>query len=187
MAISIEGLVIGVGIDARAELDREFEAHLAESPTLAFRLAYSVLRSREEAEDVAQEALTRAYRQFHRLRDRTKFRSWLTRTAWRLALDRVRANRRRSVRETGHAVPEQHASTVEDVEQRERADALWRAIDALPGKLRLVIVLANMEGHGTAEVASLLGIPEGTVKSRLFDARRRLKDALSWMHVNHAR
>ncbi len=187
MPFSVERLATGVTVDGEADLEREFEARFAESPTLAFRLAYSVLRNREEAEDVAQEALLRAYREFRRLRDRERFRSWLTRTTWRLALDRIRAHRRRTVRETAHAIAEPEGSTVDDVEERERAESLWRAIDALPEKLRLVIVLANMEGHDTREVAALLAVPEGTVKSRLFDARRRLKDALSWMHTTSTR
>ena len=64
---------------------------------------------------------------------------------------------------------------------------LWRAIDALPEKLRLVIVLANMEGHDVKEVAALLGLPQGTVKSRLFSARQRLKEQLQWTLSDPAR
>ena len=60
----------------------------------------------------------------------------------------------------------------------ERAARLWRAIDALPEKLRVVTVLAAIEGHGVREVAALLGIPDGTVKSRLFDARQKLQELL---------
>ena len=55
---------------------------------------------------------------------------------------------------------------------------VWTAIDALPEKLRVVIVLASIEGHDVREVAVLLRIPEGTVKSRLFLARQKLKKAL---------
>ena len=62
--------------------------------------------------------------------------------------------------------------------ERLRADELWRAIDSLPNRLRVVIVLANIEGHSVADVGSLLGVPSGTVKSRLFHARRRLKELL---------
>jgi RNA polymerase sigma-70 factor (ECF subfamily) len=60
----------------------------------------------------------------------------------------------------------------------DRTSDLWAAIDNLPEKLRIVIVLASIDGHDVREVAGLLRIPEGTVKSRLFLARQRLKEAL---------
>src|SRR5881628_1843888 len=72
------------------ELNREFEARLVESSTLAFRVAYGVLRHRQDAEDVAQEALVKAYRNFRQLRERDRFRAWLVRLTWRLAIDRQR-------------------------------------------------------------------------------------------------
>jgi RNA polymerase sigma-70 factor (ECF subfamily) len=157
------------------ELDREFEARLVESSTLAFRVAFSVLRQREDAEDVAQEAYARAYQRFRQLRDREKFRGWIVRMTWRLALDRRRGERRRTTREQ-RAAPEPITDTmVAD----ERAALVWQAIDALPEKLRMVTVLAGIEGHDMRGVGALLGLPEGTVKSRLFDARRRMKEYLS--------
>jgi RNA polymerase sigma-70 factor, ECF subfamily len=172
------GRVVG-GLDEA--LDQEFEARLVESSTLAVRVAYSVLRQREDAEDVAQEAFARAYRAFGQLRDRQRFRTWLVRMTWRLAINRWRADRRRSTRETAHAEAVRPEPTTEEmVDGRRRAAELWRAIDALPEKLRLVIVLASIEGHDLAEVAALLGLPVGTVKSRLFEARRRLKEQLQW-------
>jgi RNA polymerase sigma-70 factor (ECF subfamily) len=162
---------------ADSTLDLEFEARLRDSGTLAFRVAYGVLRHREDAEDVAQEAFARAFHHFRRLRDREKFRSWLVRTTWRLAIDRWRADRRRTQREqtVGLAPP----ATIEDLaSSSERAKRLWGAIDALPEKLRVVIVLAAMEGHDVREVARLLRLPEGTVKSRLFLARKGLAENL---------
>ena len=72
------------------------------------------------------------------------------------------------------------------LEARERAEHLWRAIDALSEKLRVVIVLAGIQGHDIKEVAALLELPEGTVKSRLFAARQQLKEALSWMAPDHS-
>jgi len=60
----------------------------------------------------------------------------------------------------------------------ERTSRVWRAIEDLPEKLRLVTVLAALEGHDVAEVARLLRVPEGTVKSRLFLARKRLAESL---------
>lgn len=165
------------------DLAREFEARLVESSTLAFRVAFSVLRQREDAEDVAQEAFAKAYRNFQQLRDRDRFRAWLVRMTWRMALDRQRANRRRAERETRVEI-EHPPTTADSLVSRERAQRLWQAIDALPEKLRLVIVLAGVEGHDMREVAILLGVPEGTVKSRLFLARRHLRERLSWMATN---
>src|SRR5215470_13232307 len=117
-------------------LEQEFETRLVESSTLAFRVAYGVLRHRQDAEDVAQEAFVKAYRSFNQLRDRERFRAWLVRMTWRLALDRQRGDRRRLARET--ATQETAAAdTSHEVLARERAALLWSAIDSLPDKLRI--------------------------------------------------
>src|SRR2546430_10699720 len=71
-------------------LEREFVGRLEDASRLAFRVALGVLHNREDAEDIAQETLVRAYRNFDRLRDRERFRAWLVRIAWRLALDHRR-------------------------------------------------------------------------------------------------
>lgn len=161
------------------ERAREFESRLTECSALAVRIAYSVVRNRQDAEDVAQDAFVRAFRRMASLRDREKFRAWLVRMTWRMALDWRRAQRRRDTREDGAArITPQTGDAELDVHEHARARRLWAAIDALPDRFRLVVVLAAMEGHGTAEVAALLGVPEGTVKSRMFEARRRLAEHL---------
>ena len=158
-------------------LDQEFADRLRESSTLAIRVAFGVLRHREDAEDVAQEAFVRAHRSFGQLRDRDRFRSWLVRTTWRLAIDRIRNEKRRVARE--QAVEASPEPSVEQLAvSRERSRALWRAIDELPEKLRMATVLAAIEGHDIAEVARLLEVPAGTVKSRLFLARQQLAEKL---------
>jgi RNA polymerase sigma factor (sigma-70 family) len=119
------------------QLDREFEARLLESSTLAFRVAFGVLRQRQDAEDVAQEAFVKAHRSFRQLRDRERFRAWLVRMTWRLALNRQRADRRRVSRELIRAGPPTMPTPVELVASRERAALLWQAIDTLPDKLRV--------------------------------------------------
>lgn len=161
-----------------AGLDEDFERRLADCPTLAYRVALGVLRNRAEAEDVAQEAMLRAYRNFRRLRDRERFGAWLVRVAWRLALDRIRAAGRRRRREDA-AATERAEMGVEDLAAtREFERHLGAALDALPEKLRIVMLLAAIEGYNTREVANLLELPEGTVKSRLHLARKQLADAL---------
>jgi RNA polymerase sigma-70 factor (ECF subfamily) len=162
------------------ELEREFETRMVESSKLAFRIAYSVLRQRQDAEDVAQEAFLRAHRTFRQLRDRNAFRAWLVRMTWRLALDRQRADRRRAKWELQHSQESIVERPVDTIVEGERAAQVWEAIDELPEKLRLAIVLVNIEGRNLKEVGSLLGVAEGTIKARLFDARQRLKDKLQW-------
>lgn len=159
-------------------LDREFEDRLRDSSALAVRVAFSVLRQRQDAEDVAQEAFAKAYRRFAALREPAVFRAWIVRATWRLAIDRWRADRRRRTREEAAAsrAPADDAEALAIAARR--AARLWESIDALPEKLRIVIVLASMEGHDVSEVAGLLGIPAGTVKSRLFLARRALAEKL---------
>jgi RNA polymerase sigma-70 factor (ECF subfamily) len=184
-------------VTANREIEHEFEARLGDSSTLAFRVAFSVLRHREDAEDVTQEAFAKAYRRFGQLRDRERFRAWIVRITWRMALDRQRSIRRRLAREVlsadGLAVEAglesrlQAPSAADTVAARERAEQLWAAIEALPEKLRLVVVLAGIEGHDMKEVGALLDVPEGTVKSRLFLARKQLKERLSWMTTNTTR
>jgi RNA polymerase sigma-70 factor (ECF subfamily) len=160
-------------------LDAETEEGLAEGSRLAFRIAWSVLRQREDAEDVAQEALARACRNLGSLRDRDRFRPWLVRIAWRLALNHRRASRRRERRDLALAGAAEPAGVEEIAAASESRARLWGAIDALPERLRLVVVLAGIEGRDVRAVAALAGVPEGTVKSRLHAARRRLLEALS--------
>ena len=171
---------------AHADTRREFEERLAECGPLAYRVAHGVLHNSADAEDVAQEALLRAYRQFDRLRDRGRFRAWLVRIAFRLALDRLRSGKRREQRDTLWSQPEHQprTATAEDIAaSNEFQEHLDDALAELPEKLRLVLLLAAMEGHTIEEIASMLGISTGTVKSRIFYARRQLAEKLR-CHAN---
>jgi RNA polymerase sigma-70 factor (ECF subfamily) len=164
-------------------LEREFEQRLSDSSTLAFRVALSVLRRREDAEDVAQEAFLRAHRSFASIRDRERFRAWLVRTAFRIALDRIRGEKRRVRREDAVAIAARdHEDSAEDQAARGELRArVAEAVAALPEKLRLVTVLVAIEEQDLASVARLLELPEGTVKSRLHRARKELAERLRWL------
>ena len=168
----------GVLVSLEADLEREFEDRLRESSALAVRVAFSVLRQREDAEDVAQEAFTRAYRRFSSIRDPARFRGWLVRVTWRVAIDRWRSDRRRRSREERMPTIAASENAEARLDETTRASRLWAAIDSLPDKLRIVLVLSAMEGHAVSDVAELLGIPPGTVKSRLFLARKGLAEKL---------
>lgn len=159
----------------------EFESRLAECGPLAFRVARGVLRNTADAEDVAQDALLRAYRSFKDLRDPARFRSWIVKISFRLALDRWRSKKRRELRETAWTMPANTrvSPTAEQLAaSSEFQMRLERALDELPEKFRLVLILSAIQGHTLEEISRLLEIPIGTVKSRLFFARKKLAEKL---------
>jgi RNA polymerase sigma-70 factor, ECF subfamily len=162
----------------KTALKREFEERLAECGTLAFRVARSVLRNVSDAEDVAQEAMLQAYRRFERLHDRSRFRAWLVRIAFRLALDQARSSRRREQREMLWAIALPRPTAEDLAASGEFERRLDEAMETLPEKFRLVLLLSAIDGHSLEEVAELLQVPLGTVKSRLHSARKRLVEKL---------
>ena len=166
---------------AQADARREFEERLAECGPLAFRVARGVLRNTADAEDVAQEALLRAYQSFDRLRDRNRFSGWLVRISFRLALDRLRSAKRRERRDAQWSQPAHlpPPATAEDVAASNQFQGhLESALEELPEKLRLVLLLSAMEGYTIEEIAGMIGVPLGTVKSRIFIARKKLAEKL---------
>ena len=172
------GIRAGVSVKARSALEHEFEAGLAAWSSLAFRVAYSVLRHREDAEDIAQDVLTKAHRNLGQLRDHDRLQAWIVRMAWRMAINKRGSDIRRISREQAPAEPSPAPTPEELALSEQRAEQVWAAIDGLSEKLRMVVVLASIQGHDLAEVSSALGIPEGTVKSRLFEARRQLRERI---------
>jgi RNA polymerase sigma-70 factor (ECF subfamily) len=162
----------------RSAVRREFEERLVDSSALAFRVARGVLRNDADAEDVAQEALLKSFRNFERLRDRNRFRAWLVRISFRLALDRLRSAKRRGMREAEWVREQARSQGENPLDSREFQQHLDRAMEELPEKMRLVLLLSAMNGHSLDEVARLLAVPVGTVKSRLFFARKQLAEKL---------
>lgn len=175
----LEGDAVGEAGQSGAR--REFELRLTECGPLAFRVAMGVLRNAADAEEVAQEAMLRAYHRFDRLRDANRFRAWLVRITFRLALDRWRSAKRRELRETAWALPGRQPAppTAEQIAvSNEVQSRLERALDELPEKFRLVLLLSAIQGYTLEEVSGMLGVPMGTVKSRLFHARKQVAEKL---------
>ncbi|MGH9523711.1 MAG: RNA polymerase sigma factor [Terriglobales bacterium] len=161
---------------AMAERTTDLETVVREHSRLVFRVAYSVLRNREDAEDAAQETFIRLMRQ-----DLSKIeepRLWLARVAWRVAVDRVR---RRPSPPLEDEFPEiidgarLADDALLDAELQAKVESL---IEALPRKLREVVRLSTVEEMNSADVAQVLGIPEGTVRTRMSRARQILREKL---------
>ena len=154
---------------------------------LCYRLAYSILGNEDDAADATQEAVVSAWRQLPRLRDRTSFDSWLN----RIVANAARMSRRHRVRlrevrvepaadgDRGAAGTDQpDPAAGRQIEAIASADAIGRAFDRLREKDRVILVLHHVEERPLAEIAHSLGIPVGTVKWRLHQARNALERAM---------
>lgn len=170
------GRAKAANVDEKAHDTREFELRLRECHGLVYQIAYSVLEDRGDAEEIAQDTFLRAYRKLSTLREPQKFRAWAARISFRLALNRWHARSRARRRDTSWL--ETSAPPVADVEtivaQREFQNRLRQEIARLPRKLRAVLLLSAVEDLATQDIAEILGIPEGTVRSRLHLARKSL-------------
>lgn len=152
-----------------------------------WRLAYQILRDREEASDVAQEAFVRVYQSLPAFRGQSAFYTWMFRIVVNLATDRQRQRGARARALGGEPVPEEEwegsvadptadpAGLAARAEQREK---IRRALDSLPLNYRTIIMLSDVEGLTYREIAQVLRIPMGTVMSRLHNARKRLRGLL---------
>jgi RNA polymerase sigma-70 factor, ECF subfamily len=157
--------------------DERFEEMVGRQARFMFQVAFSLLRNRQDAEDAVQETFLKLYRGEAWLRmDNEK--GFLARTVWRVALDHLPRAAERTLdvadmelADSGGAgvSPEQSA-----VDKDERA-VLRRLIDGLPEELRQPLVLSSVEEMTSREVAEAMGIPEGTVRTRVMRARAELK------------
>ncbi len=165
---------------ARTDGD-ELELAVREHARLVYRVAYSVLRNHHDAEDATQETFVRVLRYRRKLAGVRDQRTWLARIAWRVAVER-RGNKAEVALEDGdEAIAEirSPAAGAEEILLRdETRGAVEKLIAALPAKLRDPLTLSTVEEMSPADVAEVLGINEAAVRSRLFRARRILRQKL---------
>ncbi|HVE91979.1 MAG TPA: RNA polymerase sigma factor [Actinomycetota bacterium] len=140
---------------------------------LVYKAAYLILRNAEGAEDVAQESFIRASRSLGRLRPGEDIRGWLYRIAVNTALNELRSQRRKVRAMSRLAVPDL-GSDVSFEEATTRRSAVGQALDRLPDRLRVPVILRYYLDMSEADIARALAVRPGTVKSRLHDARQRL-------------
>jgi RNA polymerase sigma-70 factor, ECF subfamily len=169
--------------------ERSFDKVLAdavhEHARFIFKVAYSVLRSREDAEDAVQETFLRAMRHAGEFTKIENPRAWLARTAWRVAIDRTRKVRHASIDddlndgllENIAAITEGPHAAAEALLINDQMLRLLRSfVSALPSELRDVVTLSTVNEMTSAEMSAVLGIPETSVRTRLFRARQLLKE-----------
>ncbi len=181
------------------EEEAKFTALVERQSRVAFRVAYAVLLNAHDAEDAAQETFLKLYRHGG-WRQAENERAYVARVAWRCAVDRRRAMQPAAGKlETDSeevlemaaleaAAPQPGASSNPEhdaiaADQQQRIHAM---IDALPEELRLPLALAAFEELNSRVIAGILGIPEGTVRTRLQRARQVLKQKLAALEARHA-
>lgn len=164
-----------------SDSDTEIQFLVREHSPLIFKIAYSVLRNRQDAEDVAQEVFVRVLKQQKRLREISDVKSWIARIAWRLAVERKPGKGQISLDEAASAVFALKVAG-KDAEEiatsNEMSALLARMIASLPREFREAITLSVIQEMSSAEVAKILQIPEPTVRTRTFRARQLLREKL---------
>ena len=175
----------GTSTDAISAGEDPVEALVAQHAGMVFRIAYSILRHRDDAEDAVQECFLRVIKFRKRLAFVRNSKTWLARIAWTTALDRRAA--RAACNENSHALDEEmlkqmpanNIATDEALAGRELQELLECLVDALPEELRYPLKLSTVHELNSTEIAEILGIPESSVRTRLLRARRLLKEKLS--------
>jgi RNA polymerase sigma-70 factor (ECF subfamily) len=154
-----------------------FDALVRERLDAVYRLALAILGEPADARDAAQEALVAAWRKLPTLREVDRFDAWLDRitvNACRMAIRKQKGVREIRMPQTTD-YPESDRS---DARARATAAAFDHAFERLTVDQRALLLEHHLDGRGLAEIAGRLGVPVGTVKSRLFAARRALESAL---------
>ena len=151
-----------------------------------YRVAYSVLRNPSDAEDAVQEAFLRVLRHRDTLAEVRDQRVWLIRIVWNIVLDRKRRSKTRpetdDVSELARVLPASGLSAEERTAAAQHHAHVLGCVEQLPAKERQVLMLSAFEELNSVEIASVLGISESSVRSRLFRARNLMAGLL-----NHAR
>jgi RNA polymerase sigma-70 factor (ECF subfamily) len=163
-----------------------FQIIIEQYQGLAYSLAYRALQDNAAASDAVQDSFVKAYRALHQFQG-GNLKSWLMRIVINTCYDVLRSSQYRRVEGFDDLpVDEDHTAVLIDdgpsphemVERAELSDWIEAAIKALPADQRMIVVLADVHGYAYEEIAGMLNLPMGTVKSRLSRARMRLRDYL---------
>ena len=162
------------------------ETLVAEHSRMVFRIAYSILRNHHDAEDAAQECFLRVWKHKDRLHEIGNAKTWLARIAWTTALDKRRAGHKMLSLDGGEPCVELMESLSdgtpaadEQLAGRQKQELLQRLIAGLPDDLAQTLELSTVQELNSAEIAEVMKIPEGSVRTRLFRARKQLKEKLA--------
>lgn len=158
-----------------AAREHRFAALVERQSRFVFRVAYALLRNAHDAEDAVQETFLKLYRTgaWQSIQDE---RAFLARATWRMAVERLPKRRQEP---PDPEAASHDASPEEAVIAADRVAAVQRLVDTLPEDLRQPLALSTVEELSSREIAALMGLPEGTVRTRLMRARQILREKLT--------
>jgi RNA polymerase sigma-70 factor (ECF subfamily) len=163
-----------LAVDGQCEA-AELETVVRQHARFVFKVAYGVLRNAHDAEDVAQEVFLRVHRDGARgVRD---LQAWLATMAFRLAIDRRRRPPALDIAELD--LPATYITAEQSAIERQSLERVHRLIASLPDDLRYPLVLSAIEELNSRQIATILGIPESSVRGRIMRARQLLKEKLT--------
>ena len=169
-----DGYLVAAALAGRAEA---FGTLVERYERAVYHLCLRTMRDAEEARDCTQEAFFKAFRSLRTFKPDAKFSTWIFSIAYHACCDRL-GRRKRFSREELPDRADPSAGPDVEVERKDAARALRAAIDALPEKYRTVITLYHLQGKQYEEIARVLDLPMGTVKTHLFRAKEQLRKAL---------
>ena len=182
---AMEQLMLGEAVLTADSGELEFQALVRDHARHVYQVAHAVLRNHHDAEDAVQEAFLRFLRLGRKWGEVRNPRAWLARTVWRVAVDRRRTAQAVSLEEAAGVIATlcaKGASVEELAATSEMLALVERLVASLPRELRDPMVLSTVEEMTSAEIAEVLGIPEGSVRQRVARARAMLSEKLaSWL------
>ena len=163
-----------------------FEQIILRYERRVFGLAMKLLGVRDDAQDAAQEVFLRAFKYLHRLDVRKPIEPWLMQMTVNVCRNIGRTRQRRwntfpDVAAPDAASADKSTNPYSGVAEEQQRQMLWRALESLPEKERMAVILRDIEGLSTAEVAEIQQSSESTVRSQVSRARVRMKDAIDQM------
>jgi RNA polymerase sigma-70 factor (ECF subfamily) len=173
-----ESVVAGEAIALAQKEEDLLEATVREYSRLVYRIAFSVLRKPEEAEDATQETFLRIVRFSKKLAKVQDRKAWLARIAWRVAIEHRKRLPEAGMVEATEGLLFNEAVAEKVVLNQEHGAILERLMLALPDALRDPLILSTVEELSPAEAAAVLDISEAAVRSRIFRARQILRERL---------
>lgn len=171
------------------DADAEFSAVVQRQSRFVFKVAYAVLLNSHDAEDAVQETFLKLYRNSG-WKQAENERAYLARVAWRVAVDHKRRSSSTAIAESADPVTLNMVASSDPGPDEEISEANQRAlihvlIDSLLEELRVPLVLSAFEELSSREIGDILGIPEGTVRTRLQRARQILRQKLTSAKETH--